>query len=196
VGLDFFQWLWVPSIGVTDETKRSVVGERMSETLRGLCGSVPANALVRATAHSGTARADSGSGRTRLIHAVFDSLLTLIWVSAVAVQARPSCSPGNGICGQRLAGDMAQTTGERPEFGSQTVLRLANIPESRGFLSPRKRGRFAGTGWWRTQSCKTSLRGPFPANREKNRDSCLKWASALDFVLDSVFRTMGCRKIP
>src|ERR1700733_5158884 len=48
-------------------------------------------------AHSGTARADSGSGRTRLIHAVFDSLLTLIWVSAVAVQALPSCSPGNGI---------------------------------------------------------------------------------------------------
>ena len=37
MGLDFFQWLWVPSIGVTDETKRSVVGERMSETLRGAC---------------------------------------------------------------------------------------------------------------------------------------------------------------
>ena len=39
----------------------------------------PADALVRAMARSGAARADSGSSRTRLIHAVFDSLLTLCW---------------------------------------------------------------------------------------------------------------------
>ncbi len=32
-----------------------------------------------AMARSGTARADSGSSRTRLIHAVFDSLLTQCW---------------------------------------------------------------------------------------------------------------------
>lgn len=57
----------------------------------------PASSLVRAMARSGTARADSGSSRTRLIHAVFDSLLRLCWVPAVSVQPLPSCSPGNGI---------------------------------------------------------------------------------------------------
>jgi hypothetical protein len=38
--------------------------------------------------------------------------------------------------------------------------------------------------------------GRFPANREKNRDSCLKMGFAFDSALDSVFMTMGCRKIP
>ena len=112
----------------------------------------PANALVRAMARSGTARADSGSSRTRLIHAVFDSLLTLCWVSAVSVQPLPSCSPGNGILRAETGGRIqAQSAGERPEFGSQTVLRLANLPELRGFLSPGKPGRFARTGWWAMQ---------------------------------------------
>ena len=37
--------------------------------------------------------------------------------------------------------------------------RLANLPESRGFLSPGKSGRFARTGWWWRQSCQTGLYG-------------------------------------
>ena len=112
----------------------------------------PANALVRAMARSGTARADSGSSRTRLIHAVFDISLTLCWVSAVSVQPLPSCSPGNGILQAETGGRYGgQTTRGRPEFGSQTVLRLANLLESRWFLSPGKPGRFARTGWWAMQ---------------------------------------------
>ena len=55
-------------------------------------------------------------------------------------------SPGNGILRVETGGRIqAQSAGERPEFGSQTVLRLANLPESRGFLSPQKPGRFART---------------------------------------------------
>ena len=81
----------------------------------------PANALVRAMARSGTARADSGSSRTRLIHAVLDSLLTRCSVARCFDPTLPSCSPGNGILraetGRRY---WAQTAGERPEFGSQT----------------------------------------------------------------------------
>jgi hypothetical protein len=38
--------------------------------------------------------------------------------------------------------------------------------------------------------------GRFPANREKNRDSCLKMGFGFDFALNSVFRTLGCKKIP
>ena len=79
----------------------------------------PANALVRAMARSGAARADSRSGRTRLIHAVFDSLWTLCWVSAVSVQPLPSSSPGNGILQAETGGRIqAQSAGERPQFGS------------------------------------------------------------------------------
>ena len=44
-----------------------------------------------------------------------------------------------------------QNAGERPEFGSQTTLRLTNPPELRGFLSTRKPRRFAGTVWWGMQ---------------------------------------------
>src|SRR5271166_5784683 len=56
------------------------------------------------------------------------------------------------FCRQRLAGDIGRRPrGERSEFGSQTVARLANRPELRGFLSSGKRGRFARTGWWAMQ---------------------------------------------
>ena len=100
----------------------------------------PANALVRAMARSGTARADSGSSRTRLIHAVFDSLLTLYWASAVSVQPLPSCSPGNGILraetGRRI---QAQSTGERPEFGSQTRYGSLTYRNCEGFSRPGNR---------------------------------------------------------
>src|SRR5271166_5092811 len=73
------------------------------------------------------------------------------------------------FCRQRLAGDIGRRPrGERSEFGSQTVARLANRPELRGFLSSGKRGRFARTGWWRTQSGETGLRRlrspPFAVN--------------------------------
>jgi hypothetical protein len=51
-----------------------------------------------------------------------------------------------------------ETTGERPEFASQTALQLANLPESRGFLSPGNPGRFAPTSWWCAQSGQTGLR--------------------------------------
>jgi hypothetical protein len=36
----------------------------------------------------------------------------------------------------------------------------------------------------------------FPANREKNRDFVQKWVPALDFIVNSVFITVGCRIIP
>jgi hypothetical protein len=108
-------------------------------------------------ARSGTARADSG--RTRLIHAVFDRLLTLYWVSAVSVQALPSCSPGSGILRAETGGRIqAQSTGERPEFGSQIGPRLANLPELRALFSSGNPLRFAGTAWWCAQSGQTGLR--------------------------------------
>ena len=76
----------------------------------------------------GTARADSGSSRTRLIHAVFDSLRTLYWRGRCFGQPLPSCSPGNGILQAETGGRIqAQSAGERPEFGSQTRLGLANL---------------------------------------------------------------------
>jgi hypothetical protein len=90
-------------------------------------------------ARSGAARADSG--RTRLIHAVFDGLLTLCWVSAVSVKRFPSCSPGNGILRAETAGRIqARSTAERPEFGSQTGLRLANLPELPAGLIDQQHG--------------------------------------------------------
>jgi hypothetical protein len=36
----------------------------------------------------------------------------------------------------------------------------------------------------------------FPANREKNRDFVRKWVPAPDFIVDSVFITVGCWAIP
>jgi hypothetical protein len=36
----------------------------------------------------------------------------------------------------------------------------------------------------------------FPAIREKNRDFVQKWGSCLDFIANSVFITVGCRRIP
>jgi hypothetical protein len=112
VGLDFFQWLWVPSIGVTDETKRSVVGERMSETLRGLCGSVPANALVRAMAHSGTARADSGSGKIPFPGLHDGSAWTATAETQISVSKLSKAAWISRVrSGQRLAGDMGADHG-------------------------------------------------------------------------------------
>ena len=72
----------------------------------------PPNAMVRAMARSGAARADSGSGRTRLIHAVFDSLLTLCWVSAVSIQALPRPAWETEFCAQRLAGEFRRRARE------------------------------------------------------------------------------------
>ena len=75
--------------------------------------------------------------------------------------ASPSRGPGNGILWAETGGRFqAQNAGERPEFGSQTANRLTNRAELRGFLSPRKPRRFAGTAWWWTQSRGTSLRRP------------------------------------
>jgi hypothetical protein len=100
-------------------------------------------------ARSGTARADSGSGRTRLIHASSTARGRYTDVAAVSVQRLPSSSLGNRILRAETGGRIqAQTTGERPEFGSQTGPRLTNLPELRGFLSPGKPGRFARTAWW------------------------------------------------
>ncbi len=80
----------------------------------------PASSLVRAMARSGTARAGSGSSRTRLIHAVFDSLLTLCWGARCFDPTLLSCSPGNGILLAETGGGIqAPRAGERPEFGSQ-----------------------------------------------------------------------------
>ena len=52
---------------------------------------------------------------------------------------------------ERVGRIQVQSAGERPEFGSQTRLRLANLVELRGFLSLGKPGRFARTGWWAMQ---------------------------------------------
>ena len=63
--------------------------------------------------------------------------------------ASPSRGPGNGILWAETGGRFQpQNAGERPEFGSQTTLRLTNPPELRGFLSTRKPPRFVGTAWW------------------------------------------------
>ena len=61
----------------------------------------------------------------------------------VSLLADPARLDGRGQC---LEAGVGRQVG--PEFGPQTVLRFANLPESRGFLSLGKPGRFAGTGWW------------------------------------------------
>ena len=72
-----------------------------------------------------------------------------------SASASPSLGPGNRILRAETGGGFrAQNAGERPEFCSQTALRLANRPKL------RKPPRFAGTAWWRTQSSRTSLRRP------------------------------------
>ena len=61
----------------------------------------------------------------------------------------PPRGPGNGILRAETGGRFqAQNAGERPEFGSQTALRLTNRPELRGFLPARIPRRFARTVWW------------------------------------------------
>src|SRR3984957_21352757 len=108
-------------------------------------------------ARSGAARADSGSSRTRLIQASSTNCGATD-LAAVSVHPLPSSSLGNRILRAETGGRIqAQTTGERPEFGSQTGPRLTNLPELRGFLSPGKPGRFARTAWWSAQSRETGL---------------------------------------
>ena len=74
-----------------------------------------ADALVRAMARIGTARADSGSGRTRLIGiAVFDSLptLNLASVQPSAPAASIVAARETEFCRQRLAGEFGRRTRE------------------------------------------------------------------------------------
>ncbi len=109
----------------------------------------PANALVPAMARSGTARADSGSSRTRLIHAVFDSLLTPCWGGRRFGPTASLVQPGK----RNFAGrDWQLILGGRPRENGRIqfadALLLANLPESQRFPSPRKPCRFARTSWW------------------------------------------------
>jgi len=63
-----------------------------------------------------------------------------------SASASPSLGPGTGILRAETGGGFqAQNAGERPEFCSQTALRLANRPKLREFLWIRKPRRFAET---------------------------------------------------
>ena len=102
----------------------------------------PADALVRAMARRRTA----GAGRTHLIDATAIHPL-LISSSDASASASPSLGPGNGILRAETGGGFqAQNAGERPEFCSQTALRLANRPKLREFLWTRKPRRFVAKG--------------------------------------------------
>jgi hypothetical protein len=79
----------------------------------------PASSLVRAMARSGTARADSGSGRTRLIHAVFDSLLTYVGRPPFRSNRFHRAARETEFFGQRLAGDI----GRRPRENDRNSVR-------------------------------------------------------------------------
>ena len=97
----------------------------------------PADALVRAMGRHRTAGAGSGSSRTPLIHpAPFRApqiLLVVIGRRSASASASPSRGLGNGILRAETGGRIqAQNAGERPEFGSQTTLRLANRPKLTG----------------------------------------------------------------
>ncbi len=86
-------------------------------------------------ARSGTARANSGSGRTRLIHASSTACGRYPYVAAVSVQPLPSCSLGNRILRVETGGRIqTQSMGERPEFGSQTGRGSLTFVKLRGFL--------------------------------------------------------------
>jgi|SRR5208283_4911079 len=70
------------------------------------------------------------------------------------------------FCRQRLAGDIGRRPrGERSEFGSQTVARLANRPELRGFLSSGKRGRFRVAGFARISAAVVLVTQAFNTTR-------------------------------
>jgi hypothetical protein len=89
-------------------------------------------------ARSGTARADSGSSRTWLIHASSTACGRYTGVAAVSVQPLPSSGLGNRILRAETGGRIqAQSAGERPEFGSQT---------GRGPLTYRNCGHFSHPG--------------------------------------------------
>ncbi len=95
-------------------------------------------------------------------------------MAAVSLRALPSCSPGNGILRAETGGPIqALSAGERPEFGSQTVLRLANRRGLRTFFSSGKPRGFAGTAWWAMQGsnlrplpCEGS--GPYQTGPERS----------------------------
>ena len=61
-----------------------------------------------------------------------------------SASASPSLGPGNRILRAETGGGFqAQNAGERPDFCSQTALRLANRPKLREFLWTKKARRFA-----------------------------------------------------
>ena len=108
----------------------------------------------------GTAGADSGAGRTRLIDAMFHQFADAdLPARSILATHEPRLRVPLDLavwetefCRQRLAGEFRpRTPGERSEFGSQTRTRLANRPELRGFPPTWKPRRFAGTGWWAMQ---------------------------------------------
>ncbi len=86
----------------------------------------PANALVRAMARSGTARADSGSEPNLVDPRLFNSLRTLYWRGrCFGPAASISAARETDFCGQRLAGELRRRAREndrnsvrRPGYGS------------------------------------------------------------------------------
>ena len=142
----------------------------------------PASSLVRAMARSGTARADPNSSGTRLIHAVFDSLLTLCSGTRCFGPTASIVQPGKrNFAGRdwpvKFGADHRRTT--RIRFAD--ALRLANLPVLRGFLSPEKPGRFALTSWWWTQSRETGLRWAISLLAGKEQGIFCVSGSSLDF---------------
>jgi len=59
----------------------------------------------------------------------------------------------------------------------ETEHRPANSRNYRAFSYPPSTRQSGATGWWWTQSARTRLRGDFPANREKNRESAENFGS-------------------
>jgi hypothetical protein len=90
-------------------------------------------------AHNGAARADSGSGRSRLIYAVFNSLLTLGWGARCFGPSAFVVQPG-----KRNFADRDWRANSGAQRGRTAGIRfadsgwLANLLESHEFLSPRE----------------------------------------------------------
>ena len=95
---------------------------------------------------------EPGLGKSRLIeefHAqLAETLHTWVEWSASQLLQNTPLHPILEWGRQRFGLDAPAELGERPEFGSQTGARLANLPELRGFFSPGKPGGFARTFWW------------------------------------------------
>ncbi len=101
---------------------------------------------------SGAARADSGSSRTWLIHAVFDRLLTLCWGARRFGPTASIVQPGKrNFAGRDWPAILGADHGRMAGIRFADALQLANLSELRRFLSRRKPCRFAGTGWWAMQ---------------------------------------------